>query len=142
LGDWEVDLVVGPMSKSPVATLVDRRSRYLRMVHLPDGHRADQLVAALQLALASTLAGKLLTLTWDQGSEMARHDEVAELFSGGVFFADPGSPWMRGTNENTKGLVRQYLREGTDLRVHTAVNTRPRKTLGWKTPMEVFALTT
>ena len=151
LGDWEGDLVVGPMSKSAVATLVDRRSRYLRLVHLPDGHRADQLVAALQLALASTPAGKLLTLTWDQGSEMARHDEVAELFSGGVFFANPGSPWMRGTNENTNGLVRQYLRKGTDLRVHTAIdlaaietklNTRPRKTLGWKTPMEVFTLTT
>jgi IS30 family transposase len=151
LGDWEGDLIVGPMSKSAVATLVDRRSRYLRLVHLPDGHRAEQLVAALQLAFASTPAGKLLTLTWDQGSEMARHDEVAELFSGGVFFANPGSPWMRGTNENTSGLIRQYLPKGTDLRVHTAIdlahietklNTRPRKTMGWKTPMEVFMTTT
>jgi IS30 family transposase len=106
LGDWEGDLVVGRMSKSAVATLVDRRSRYLRLIHLPDGHRADQLVTALESALVSMSAGKRLTLTWDQGSEMAHHDEVAQLFSQGVFFADPGSPWMRGTNENTNGLLR------------------------------------
>ena len=151
LGDWEGDLVVGPMSKSAVATLVDRRSRYLRLIHLPDGHRADQLVTALEAALASMSADKRLTLTWDQGSEMARHDKVAQLFSQGVFFANPGSPWMRGTNENTNGLLRQYLPKGTDLRVHDAVglavietklNTRPRKILGWKTSTEVFGLAT
>ena len=82
---------------------------------------------------------------------MARHDEVANLFSQGVFFAYPGSPWMRGTNENTNGLLRQYLRKGTDLRIHDAValaaieiklNTRPRKILGWRTPAEVFGLAT
>jgi IS30 family transposase len=109
LGDWEGDLIVGPMSKSAVATLVERRSRFLRLIHLPEGHRADRLLAALQTELVSVAAGKRLTLTWDQGSEMARHDEVAGLFSEGVFFANPGSPWMRGTNENTNGLVRQYL---------------------------------
>jgi len=119
LGDWEGDLVVGPMSKSAVATLVDRHSRYLRLIHLPNGHRADQLVTALEAALVSMSAGKRLTLTWDQGSEMARHDKVARLFSQGVFFANPGSPWMRGTNENTNGLLRQYLPKGTDLRSTT-----------------------
>lgn len=147
LGDWEGDLVVGPMSRSAVATLVDRRSRYLRLIHLPDGHRAEHLLAALYAGLVSVPADKRLTLTWDQGSEMARHDEVARLFGQGVYFAAPGSPWMRGTNENTNGLLRQYLPKGTDLRVHGAVdlaaietrlNSRPRKTLAWKTPAEVF----
>jgi IS30 family transposase len=142
IGDWEGELVVGPMSRSAVATLVDRRSRHLRLVHLPDGHRADHLVTALQAALAATPAGKRLTLTCDQGSEMARPDQVAPLFSQGVFFASPGSPWMRGTNENT-GLVLQYLRKGIDLSTHASIdltvieakrNTRPRKILGWKTP--------
>lgn len=151
LGDWEGDLVVGHMSKSAVATLVERRSRLLRLVHLPDGHSADQLVAALQAVLPRTPAGKRLTLTWDQGSEMARHDAVAELFREGVFFASPGSPWMRGSNENMNGLLRQYLPKGTNLRVHTAtdlaaiedkINNRPRKTLRWRTPAQVFGLTT
>jgi transposase, IS30 family len=137
------------MSRSAVATLVDRRSRFLRLVHLPGGHDSRQLVTALSAALAAVDAAKLLTLTWDQGSEMARHYEIATLFRQGVFFADPGCPWMRGTNENTNGLIRQYLRKGTDLRHYTAadlagietkLNTRPRKTLGWKTPAEVFAM--
>jgi len=96
-------------------------------------------------------AGKRLTLTWDQGSEMSRHDEVARLFSQGVFFANPGSPWMRGTNENTNGLLRQYLPKGTDLRrpdaldlavIESKLNAGGRKTLGWKTPAEVFGMGT
>jgi IS30 family transposase len=149
LGDWEGDLVVGPMSRSAVATLVERKSRLLRLVHLPGGHRSEYLVAALTEAMTGVDPGKLLTLTWDQGSEMARHDQVAKLFSQGVFFADPGCPWMRGTNENTNGLVRQYLRKGMDLRAFSALdlaaiearlNDRPRKTLGWRTPAEAFAV--
>jgi len=149
LGDWEGDLIVGPMSRSAVATLVERRSRLLRLVHLPGGHRSDQLATALTASLATVDPGKLLTLTWDQGSEMARHDKIATLFSEGVFFADPGCPWMRGTNENTNGLIRQYLRKGTDLRPYSPVdlacieaklNGRPRKTLSWKTPAEVFTV--
>jgi IS30 family transposase len=149
VGDWEGDLIVGPMSRSAVATLVERRSGLLRLVHLPGGHRSDQLVTALTAALAKTDPGKLLTLTWDQGSEMARHDEVAALFAEGVFFADPGCPWMRGTNENTNGLIRQYLRKGTDLRAFSALdltgieaklNTRPRKRHGFKTPADMFTM--
>jgi transposase, IS30 family len=149
LGDWEGDLVVGPMSRSAVATLIERKSRLLRLIHLPGGHRSEHLVAALTVAMAGVDPGKLLTLTWDQGSEMARHDLVAKLFSEGVFFAHPGCAWMRGTNENTNGLVRQYLRKGMDLRAFTALdlaaietklNGRPRKTLGWRTPAEAFAV--
>jgi transposase, IS30 family len=89
-----------------------------------------------------------LTLTWDQGSEMAMHDQLAPLLPEGVFFAHPASPWQRGTNENTNGLLRQYLPKGSNLAVHTAsdlraiedrLNNRPRKTLGWRTPAEIFA---
>lgn len=87
------------MSRSAVATVVDRRSGLLRLVHLPDGHASEDLVTALTATMANVKANKLLTLTWDQGSEMARHDRVAALFSEGVFFADPGCPWMRGTSE-------------------------------------------
>jgi len=149
LGDWDGDLIVGPMSRSAVATLVEPKSRLLRLIHLPGGHRSEHLVAALTAAMAGVDPGKLLTLTWDQGSEMARHDQVAKLFSQGVFFADPGCPWMRGTNENTNGLVRQYLRKRMDLRafsaldlaaIETRLNDRPRKRLGWRTPAEAFAL--
>jgi IS30 family transposase len=80
---------------------VDRRSRLLRLIHLPGGHRSEQLLDALSAQLMSVPPAKRLTLTWDQGSEMARHDQIAALFGQGVYFADPGSPWMRGTNENT-----------------------------------------
>jgi transposase, IS30 family len=89
-----------------------------------------------------------LTLTWDQGSEMAMHDQLAPLLPEGVFFAHPASPWQRGTNENTNGLLRQYLPKGSNLAVHTAsdlraiedrLNNRPRKTLGRRTPAEIFA---
>ena len=88
-----------------------------------------------------------LTLTWDQGSEMASHHKIADLFSEGVFFAHAGKPWQRGTNENTNGLLRQYFPRGTDLGMHgaddlaaaaAALNARPRKTLGWGTPAEAF----
>ena len=101
--------VVGPMSRSAVATLVERRSRLLRLVHLPEGHASAQLVAALTAGLAGHHPDRLLTLAWDQGSEMAAHDKVAKLFREGVYFADPGCPWMRGTNENTVPIPAQGL---------------------------------
>jgi IS30 family transposase len=131
------------MSRSAIGTLVDRRTGYLRLVRLPDGHRAEQLRRGLLPVLQALLAPARQTLTWDQGSEMAQHDLLAEYFADGIFFAHPGSPWLRGTDENTNGLLRQYFPEGSDLRsltaadlqaVKTRLNDRPRKRLGWLSP--------
>jgi IS30 family transposase len=148
IGDWEGDLIVGRMSRSAIGTLVDRTSRYVRLVHLPDGHAASQLVTAMHATLDTVSPAARRTLTWDQGSEMARHDLLAEHFSEGVYFARPASPWLRGTNENTNGLLRQYFPKGSDLSVFTAadladvearLNSRPRRVLSWRTPAQVFA---
>jgi transposase, IS30 family len=148
VGDWEGDLIVGRLSQSAIGTLVERRSRYLRLVHLPSGHSAEAHRAAMELVLASLPAEGLLTLTWDQGTEMAYHDQLARFFSDGIYFARPASPWMRGTNENTNGLLRQYFPKRTDLRTYSLddlrhaeqrLNNRPRKVLGWQTPAQVFA---
>jgi IS30 family transposase len=147
IGDWEGDLIVGRQSRSAVATLVDRTSRYTRLVHLPRNHTAETVRDALREMLGDLPEAVRLTLTWDQGSEMAHHDQLAALLADGIFFADPGSPWQRGSNENTNGLLRQYLPKGTDLSIHTAeelraverrLNNRPRKILGWRTPAELF----
>ena len=148
LGDWEGDLITGRHSRSAIGTLVDRRSRFVRLVYLPEGRGADELRDALAKAVAGLPACARRSLTWDQGSEMARHDQVAHLFADGVFFAYPGRPWERGSNENTNGLLRQYFPKRSDLRVYTPadlaaiedrLNNRPRKTLGWLTPAQVFA---
>jgi IS30 family transposase len=147
VGDWEGDLIVGRLGQSAIGTLVDRRSRYLRLVCLPDGHNAEQHRVAMELVLASLPAASLLTLTWDQGREMAYHDQLASYFREGIYFAHPASPWMRGTNENTNGLLRQYFPKRTDLRSYSIndltdaeqrLNNRPRKVLGWQTPAQVF----
>ncbi|MFI7495075.1 IS30 family transposase [Kocuria sp. M4R2S49] len=147
IGDWEGDLIVGAKGRSAIGTLVDRTSRYVRLVHLPNGHAAQALTDALEALVEHLPQPARRTLTWDQGSEMARHDLVAAWFSEGVYFAAPASPWMRGSNENMNGLLRQYFPKGTDLSVHTAgdltrveqlLNTRPRKVLGWATPATVF----
>jgi IS30 family transposase len=124
LGDWEGDLVVGTRSQSAVATLVDRRTRYLRLVPLPKGHSAGHLRDALIASLSQLPEQARRSLTWDQGSEMARHHELAPYFADGIFFARPGSPWQRGTNENTNGLIRQYLPKRTNLSLHTADDLR------------------
>jgi IS30 family transposase len=139
-GHWEGDLILGSTaSGSAIGTLVERSTRYVILLHLPGDHTALTVQEAMVTVMADLPETLRRTLTWDQGSEMARHDQIALLFGEGVYFADPGSPWMRGTNENTNGLVRQYLRKGTDLRVHSAadlagfehkLNTRPRKILG------------
>ena len=147
IGDWEGDLIVGRSSRSAIGTLVCRNSRAVRLVHLPKGHCADDLVAAITPVLQSLPSEARRTLTWDQGSEMARHDLVAEHFADGVFFAEPGSPWQRPTNENTNGLLRQFFPKGRDLSIYTVedlqraerlLNTRPRRILQWKTPDDVF----
>jgi IS30 family transposase len=149
LGDWEGDLITGRNGRSAIGTLLERRSRYIRLVHLPGGRSAHELRYGLLQALADLPPCALRTLTWDQGSEMARHDEIAVLFAEGVFFAYPGSPWQRASNENANGLLRQYFPKRSDLSIHTAadlavveerLNNRPRKVLGWKTPAEAFTM--
>jgi IS30 family transposase len=147
IGDWEGDLIIGRSSHSAIGTLVDRASRYVRLIHLPACHDAQAVRDGLIEILASLPEAARITLTWDQGSEMAFHDQVAPLLREGVFFAHPASPWQRGSNENTNGLLRQYFPKRTDLSIHTTadlhtvedrLNNRPRKTLGWRTPAEIF----
>lgn len=147
IGDWEGDLIVGTSNRSAIGTMVDRTTRYVRLIHLPFGHDADRMVEGFGPVLAGIPGAARLTLTWDQGSEMARHDLVDAHFTEGIYFADVASPWLRGTNENTNGLLRQYFPKGTDLSVHTMedlrfvedrLNNRPRRVLGGRTPAQVF----
>jgi IS30 family transposase len=114
---------------------------------MPGVRTADAVRDAIAAALTPMPSAARRTLTWDQGSEMAHHHRLAELFTDGIFFAHPGKPWQRGTNENTNGLLRQYLPKSTDLslknddelrEIEIRLNNRPRKRLDWKTPTEVF----
>lgn len=162
-GHWEGDLIVGSDS-SAIGTLVERTTRFTILLRLPrmHGHGDEQRIKngpalaghgakAVRDAIASSFAalpGRLRkTLTWDQGAEMAQHAQLRTETGLGVYFCDPHSPWQRATNENTNGLLRQYFPKGTDLSRHGAanlaavaesINSRPRKTLGWKTPTEVL----
>ncbi|WP_242427247.1 IS30 family transposase [Streptomyces sp. Root1304] len=137
-GHWEGDLIVGKDNRSAIGTLVDRSTRYVKLVHLPHGRGAEHARDALVRAFADLPVSLARSLTWDQGSEMGRHDESTRATNIPVFFCDPGSPWQRPTNENTNGLLRQYFPKGTDLSIHSAAdlvavaaepNDRPRKTL-------------
>ena len=128
--------------------MVCRRSRYIKLIHLPGRRTAEDLITGLNETLTELPESVRLTLTWDQGSEMAGHHQIAALFGQGVFFAHAGKPWQRPTNENSNGLLRQYFPRGEDLRAYTVedlrrveerLNTRPRKTLGWITPAQVLA---
>jgi IS30 family transposase len=147
IGDWEGDLIVGRSSRSAIGTLVDRRTGYLRLVHPPDGHSAERLRVAMLPILTDLPAQARQTLTRDQGSEMACHHLLEMYFADGIFFAPPASPWLRGTNENTNGLLRQYFPEGSDLRAYTLadlqaveqrINDRPRQRLAWRSPARVM----
>jgi transposase, IS30 family len=144
-GHWEGDLIIGRGNKSAVGTLVERTTRYVLLLHLPGGYAAEQVEQAMRQAITTLPAGLVRTITWDQGSEMSRHASFTIATDIPVYFCDPHSPWQRGSNENTNGLLRQYMPKSTDLSVHTAadltafadsLNTRPRKTLGYMTPSE------
>jgi transposase, IS30 family len=145
-GHWEGDLIIGAKS-SAIGTLVERSTRFVLLLHLPAGHGADAVAAAMTAAMGTLPAQLRRSLTWDQGSEMAGHAQIAMATGMQVYFCDPHSPWQRGSNENTNGLLRQYFPKGTSLAVHSAeqleavaaeLNARPRKTLGWKTPAEAL----
>ncbi|MEU4574669.1 IS30 family transposase [Nonomuraea sp. NPDC023979] len=144
-GHWEGDLIIGKNHASAIGTLVERTTRYVMLVHLPHDHSAVSMRDALLDTIATLPAQLRRSLTWDQGSEMGRHHEFSVAADMPVYFCDPASPWQRGSNENTNGLLRQYFPKGTDLSVHTReqldavaaeLYTRPRKTLDWDTPAE------
>ena len=147
-GHWEGDLIAGTQNRSAVATLVERSTRYVVLGHLPGDHGAESVMESLVRALRPLPEQLRRTLTWDQGAEMAEHKAFTVATDMDVYFCDPASPWQRGTNENTNGLLRQYLPKGADLRQYTSeqlamiaeeLNGRPRKSLGWDTPAERIA---
>ena len=146
-GHWEGDLVFGKRM-SPVATLVERSTRFVMLVALPNGHKADVVADALAAKITTLPAALTRTLTWDQGHEMAQHVRFSQETGIEVYFCDPKSPWQRGSNENTNGLLRQYLPRTLDFRTLTQadfdaiadkLNGRPRQTLGFKTPSPALA---
>jgi IS30 family transposase len=162
-GHWEGDLILG-LGSSAIGTLVERTTRFTMLLHLPRmaehgsgarvkngpalaGHGAEAVRDAITRTIATLPEGLRRSLTWDQGAELAQHARLRIDTGVEVYFCDPHSPWQRGTNENTNGLLRQYFPKGTDLSVHgaddlaavaAALNARPRKTLGWRTPAETF----
>jgi IS30 family transposase len=160
-GHWEGDLILG-LGSSAIGTLVERSSRFTMLLYLPPmagqgsrvkngpavaGHGAEAVRDAIADAIVTLPEQLRQSLTWDQGAEMAQHAQLRIDTGLPVYFCDPQSPWQRGTNENTNGLLRQYFPRGTDLSRHsvgdlaavaTALNSRPRKTLGWRTPAEVL----
>ena len=162
-GHWEGDLLLG-LGSSAVRTLVERTTRFAMLLHLPRmdghgdqprahngpalaGHGAEAVRDAIAASIATLPEQLRRSLTWDQGAEMAQHAQLRIETGLAIYFCDPHSPWQRGTNENTNGLLRQYFPKGTDLSRHTAgdlaavaatLNSRPRKTLGWRTPAEAL----
>jgi len=146
-GHWEGDLLTGKNKKSAIGTLVERSSRYVILLHLPNGHGAEEVEKAITAATQELPETLRRSLTWDQGSEMANHMQLKIATGLEVYFCDPRSPWQRGSNENTNGLLRQYFPKGQDLSrygpdhlafVSAQMNRRPRKTLGWLRPSQAL----
>ncbi len=147
-GHWEGDLIIGKQGRSAIGTLVERSSRYVALLHLPNGYGPLEVSDAM-IAATKRLPQQLWkSLTWDQGMEMRHHAAITMATGLDIYFCDPGKPWQRGSNENTNGLLRQYFPKGTDLNQHRPeyldfvadqMNRRPRKTLGWQHPAEALA---
>lgn len=149
-GHWEGDLIKGALNQSAVGTLVERNTRLLILVKLPHPHPATaaHVLQAFTDKLNAIAQPMRKTLTYDRGTEMAHHEQLSANTGIAVYFCDPHSPWQRGTNENTNGLIRQFLPKGTDLSGYSQeqldaiadlMNGRPRKTLDWCTPHEVYS---
>jgi IS30 family transposase len=144
-GHWEGDLIIGAHSASAIGTMVERTTGFVMLLHLPADHTAATVAAAISAKIPDIPEVLRRSLTWDQGSEMALHTKITEATGLPIYFCDPHTPWQRGTNENTNGLLRQYFPKGTDLSFHgpgildnvaAELNARPRKRLGWRTPAE------
>ena len=147
-GHWEGDLLIGTANRSAIGTLVERQTRYVLLVALPGGRSAEHVRTALASRIMTLPEELRRSLTWDRGKEMAEHVRFTVDTGVQVYFCDPRSPWQRGSNENTNGLLRQYFPKGTDLSVHDQahldavareLNGRPRQTLGWLKPSEALA---
>jgi IS30 family transposase len=162
-GHWEGDLIIG-LNSSAIGTLVERTTRFTMLLHLPpmpghssgarvkngpalSGHGAEAVRNAIATKIVNLPEHLRKSLTWDQGAEMAQHAQLQIDTGMAIYFCDPQSPWQRGTDENTNGLLRQYFPKGTDISryaeheldaVANALNQRPRKSLGWKTPAEAL----